>query len=129
MSARREFSRDVRAAALRRCQDDKGILRCEKCHLALKAGGFAFDHVRPDGLLGKPTLDNCMVLCTACHSEKTRLHDVPAIAKAKRREADHFGINTPSRNPIRSRGFDKAPRRIKRSASELARMEASNVSR
>lgn len=124
---RREFSKAVRAAAMKRCTDDKGIPRCEECHLALKAGGFAFDHDRADGLLGEPTLANCRVLCTACHSTKTREHDVPAIARAKRLEASHLAINTPSRNPLRSRGFSPAPKRIRRTAAELARMRGRNA--
>jgi 5-methylcytosine-specific restriction protein A len=108
---RREFPKSVRVEALKRCQDDKGIPRCEGCGAALKAGAFAFDHRNPDALTGEPTLSNCQVLCTVvCHPEKTR-SDVAVIAKAKRREADHLGVrNTPSR-PIgrRPRKLPKNP--------------------
>ena len=45
---RREFSRDVRAAALKRCMDGKGTPRCEGCYVALKAGAFAFDRFLGD---------------------------------------------------------------------------------
>lgn len=103
---RREFSRDVRAGAFKRCMDGRGTPRCEGCYAALKAGSFAFDHIRADGLLGEPTLANCQVLCTDCHSAKTREHDVPAIARSKAREASHLGIKRPK---MRGAGFRRAP--------------------
>ncbi len=44
-----------------------------------------------DALGGEPTLGNCEALCAACHGEKTRKQDVPAIAKTKRIHAKHIG--------------------------------------
>ncbi|MGQ3671836.1 HNH endonuclease [Xanthobacter sp. TB0136] len=41
---------------------------------------------------GEPTLDNCQVLCRACHGEKTFKKDVPTIAKAKRIRDRNIGI-------------------------------------
>jgi hypothetical protein len=103
-----EFSRATRVAALKRCTDEQGVPRCETCHLALKANGYAFDHVIPDQLGGQATFRNCAVLCTACHTAKTGTVDVPAIAKAKRREARHLGVATPPRSKIQGPGFVKA---------------------
>jgi 5-methylcytosine-specific restriction endonuclease McrA len=79
--SRREFSPKVMVDAFKRANG-----RCEKCTARLSVGKFAYDHIIPDQLGGDPTLDNCQVLCTACHSVKTRTRDVPAIAKAKRQE-------------------------------------------
>lgn len=95
MSARREFSKAVRLAAWDRCAG-----RCEGCGAKLFPGHFQFDHVIADGLGGEPTVENCRVLCSACHGEKTARVDVPAIAKAKRRQAAHIGACTPGRRPM-----------------------------
>lgn len=105
--SRQEFPRAVKAEALKRCMDASGTPRCEGCGVALKAGQYAFDHKRADGLLGKPTLDNCQVLCTgfgSCHDVKTRV-DTSTIAQAKRREAKHFLIDGPTSAEIQSAGF------------------------
>jgi 5-methylcytosine-specific restriction endonuclease McrA len=83
---RREFSTKIKAAAFQRAN-----LHCEKCTAPLYAGKFAYDHVIADAMGGKPTLDNCEVLCVACHSEKTCELDIPRIAKAKRQSARHHG--------------------------------------
>lgn len=88
---RREFSSKIKVAAFRRADG-----RCEKCSVRLSVGKFAYDHRIPDAMGGEPTLDNCEVLCTACHSAKTRTVDVPRIAKARRQAAKHIGIKRPS---------------------------------
>jgi 5-methylcytosine-specific restriction enzyme A len=88
--SRKEFSTSVKVAAWKRC----GGL-CEECGDLLKPGRFQYDHDNPDGLTGEPTLDNCVVRCTPCHSEKTK-QDVANIAKAKRREAKALGIRKKS---------------------------------
>lgn len=87
--ARREFPKAVKVAAVKRATKD-GKLFCEGCG-SLVTGRFEIDHIRADGLLGEPTLENARVLCTVCHKEKTK-SDVGAIAKAKRVEAKHLGI-------------------------------------
>ncbi len=96
---RREFSTKVKAAAFQRSGG-----ACEQCTAKLYVGKFHFDHRIADGLNGEPTLANCVVLCLACHSEKTAKHDVPAIARAKRREARHIGAVRSSRPMPGSRG-------------------------
>jgi hypothetical protein len=42
-------------------------------------------------------LENCVVLCIACHKEKTATKDVPAIAKTKRIQDQQRGIRKPNR--------------------------------
>jgi 5-methylcytosine-specific restriction protein A len=95
---RQEFSTKTRREALERC---KG--HCEGCGATLWQKARHFDHDIADGLGGEPTLENCKVLCVPCHDDKTRKHDVPRIAKAKRVYAKHNGI------AIKSRGFAKRP--------------------
>lgn len=92
--SRREFSKQVKRDAFMRAA---GKCEGESCGARLTLGKFHYDHVIPDGLGGEPTLDNCAVLCTACHSVKTRKQDVPAIAKAKRVSDRHLGIRKPSK--------------------------------
>ena len=91
---RREFPAKVMVAAFERAKD-----HCESCGARLTTGKFHYDHVIPDAMGGQPTLENCAVLCTVCHSEKTRTRDVPAIAKVKRIRAKHIGAKQPSRFP------------------------------
>lgn len=97
--SRKEFPAAVKRAALARAAG-----YCEGCPhppSKLHKGKYHFDHVIPDGLTGVPTLDNCKVLCTVCHAEKTR-NDVGMIAKAKRVEAVQNGTKAET-----SRGFPK----------------------
>ena len=89
---RREFPARIKVAAFQRAQG-----ACEGCGARLSVGKYHYDHDTPDGLGGAPTLENCKVLCTVCHSTKTRTGDVPAIAKAKRREARHLGARVSAR--------------------------------
>lgn len=87
---RQEFPVSVRKAALARCAG-----HCEDCGRELTGGpkdSPQYDHDIPDGLGGKPTLDNCVVRCPPCHLVKTTTRDVPAIAKAKRIEAKRLGL-------------------------------------
>lgn len=95
MRQRREFPTKVKVAAFQRAAG-----RCENCTAHLIAGKFEYDHRLADGLGGEPTLDNCVVLCRACHSAKTATHDVPMIAKSKRVHAKHIGARQPSRHVI-----------------------------
>lgn len=86
---RREFPARVKVAAYERAKGS-----CEGCGARLTVGKFAYDHINPDGLTGEPTLENCKVLCTPCHSTKT-VRDVADIARAKRRQARHLGVRKP----------------------------------
>lgn len=99
--ARKEFSKSVKVAALKRAMVN-GIIRCEECHCEAKRPEI--HHVNPDALTGEPTLENAMVLCRDCHREKTSAQ-APIIAKAKRREARQLGIR--KRPQLKSAGFPK----------------------
>jgi 5-methylcytosine-specific restriction protein A len=92
---RQEFPARVKALALKRCMDDEGIPRCEKCDAPLKAANTNYDHDTPDGLGGAPVLENCKVLCKTCHLEKTHGSDNPRMQKADRVRKKHFGIKKP----------------------------------
>lgn len=98
--SRREFPKSVKVAAFKRCAG-----RCEKCTAALTPGKFAYDHVIADALGGEPILSNCQVLCDACHGPKTAKEDIPAAAKAKRREAAHVGAVAAPAKQISSAPF------------------------
>jgi 5-methylcytosine-specific restriction enzyme A len=87
---RREFSNYVKAQAAIRANG-----KCEECGTRLLTGGYHYDHRIPDAMGGRPDEENCQVLCKSCHGLKTTKADVPQIAKAKRRERNHFGIKRP----------------------------------
>lgn len=89
---RREFSKSVKRDAFLRAN---GYCEGEGCGARLTVGKFAYDHRIPDGLGGEPTLENCQVLCAACHKEKTGKRDVSTIAKAKRIKDREIGIRKP----------------------------------
>ncbi len=92
---REEFKKGVTLAAWQRANG-----HCEKCTAKLFPGKFHFDHRIPCGIGGEATLENCQVLCLACHDVKTRKEDIPLIAKAKRVWADHIGAKAPSKRPM-----------------------------
>lgn len=89
MRERTEFSQKTKAEAALRA---KG--KC-KCTARLFVGNIFYDHIVPDAMGGDNSLGNCQVLCRACHDNKTRKHDVPDIAKAKRRFRNANGIKKP----------------------------------
>ena len=100
---RHEFSAKTKAQAFTRaagfCEgnivDEHGSTA--RCSARLTVGKFAYDHIIAEGLTGgKPTLENCAVLCLPCHTAKTR-RDVSYIAKAKRVEKKHLGIRKKSK--------------------------------
>ncbi len=87
---RREFPVKVKLAAYERCQKD-GKPHCEACGLRI-VGVPEYDHDKPDGLGGEPTLENCAVLCGKCHRIKTHEEDRPIMAKADRQKKSAAGI-------------------------------------
>jgi hypothetical protein len=97
---RREFSAKVRTAVIKRATRND-VAYCEKCSAMAKR--FQIDHVRPDGLLGEPTIENAMLICQPCWEEKNP-KDASSIAQAKRREAKHIGADKP-KGDIKSAGF------------------------
>ena len=88
-------------------------MRCEECGVAIKLGGGEVHHIRPDGLTidkSRPlTAKDGLLLCCgpgSCHARHTA-SDIPAIAKAKRRQAYHLGSKRAPRAKIANRGFPK----------------------
>lgn len=75
---RREFPASVRNAVRERSQ---GV--CEWAGGACDQIAVEIDHVIPDALGGKPTLENAAHLCAGHHASKTAL-DTKMIAKADR---------------------------------------------
>jgi 5-methylcytosine-specific restriction endonuclease McrA len=103
---RREFNKHVKREAFMRAGGQcEGQPYGERCGVKLTLGKYHYDHVIPDGLGGEPVIENCAVLCLACHKDKTATKDVPAIAKTKRIQDRQKGIKRP--RSIRSwRRFD-----------------------
>lgn len=94
---RREFSKQVRRDAFLRAngQCEGKPYGNERCPCKLQVGRFHYDHDIPDALGGEPALENCVVLCIACHRDKTGKQDIPAIAKTKRIQDRERGIRKP----------------------------------
>jgi 5-methylcytosine-specific restriction enzyme A len=97
---RTEFSATIRQQAWKRSNG-----RCEHpgCGIKIQVGKFHFDHIQPDGLGGKPVLENCQVLCLFHHEEKTTQHDNPIMTKADNQRKAHLGLKP------KGRGFPKPP--------------------
>ena len=107
--ARREFPARVKVSVIKRATRGKAVY-CEKCGALAKR--WQIDHIRPDGLLGEPVIENAMLICEPCWQEKNP-KDTKTIAKAKRREAKNIGAVKP-KGQIQNRGFVKAekPERV-----------------
>jgi hypothetical protein len=111
---RREFPKAVRVAVIRRATRHS-VVYCEECKLPAKK--FQIDHVRADGLLGEPTIENAKLLCEICYLDKNP-RDARDIAEAKRREAFHLGATPAPAREIRSAGFRRTQRVIDRAMSD-----------
>lgn len=108
------FPHSVKADALIRADG-----RCEgitetgfRCEAVVPRDGRVFDHIIADRAGGRPTLENCQVLCKLCDRIKFRV-DITVIAKVRRQERTHVVGRTCSRRPVpggrtdyRSQGFD-----------------------
>lgn len=113
MTGRVEFDKAVKQAILRRAMRDNR-LHCEECGCDLTGKAVEIDHIIPEAIVRpvnptkRLTPDDGMLLGRdCCHRspDGKTARDMEAIARAKRREADHFGI----RSKLSSRGFRKAP--------------------
>lgn len=88
---RREFPTKVKVSAF-----DRSGGKCEHCGIAIRPGnGPNYDHRVMDAIGGEPTLENCQVLCRACHGLKTNTEDIPKAAKSKRVRACHINAEKP----------------------------------
>lgn len=79
------------------------------CHICgVKIDGvrevFEIEHVVAYALTRDNSDENLRPAHKRCHEVKTRQEDVPAIAKAKRREAKHTGAARPA-GKLKGRGF------------------------
>lgn len=101
--ARREFPTKVKVAVIKRATVDS-VIFCEKCGGLAKR--FQIDHVIADALGGEPVLENAMLICEACYSEKNP-KDTTLAAKVKRVEARHIGAKKTTGPRLMSRGFEK----------------------
>lgn len=118
--ARREFTKAVKAQIVTRAMTPDGQIACEGCGLILGRKPYNIDHTIPTALIvekRKLTAEDGKLLGKeCCHDPKTRLVDVPAIAKAKRNEAKNMGITRPAQS-IQSAPFarsEKASRKANR---------------
>lgn len=117
----RIFGNKVRRAALERAAG-----RCEasgpfynrpfddRCTIALVPKGYQFDHFFRWADGGESTLENCRVVCLACHDWKTRNIDTPWAAKSKRigRQDGPVELRRKPRVTIRSRPSVWAKRKM-----------------
>jgi 5-methylcytosine-specific restriction endonuclease McrA len=95
---RREFSAKVKLAAWTRCSGN-----CEGCGRKI-VGLPEYDHDKPDGLGGEPTLENCKVLCGMCHRIKTHQYDNPRMTKADNQKKSAANIKRKYKWPKRKFG-------------------------
>lgn len=94
---RKEFSKKIKLEAYQR---SGGNCENPECGTRLYPTKFHYDHVNPDAMGGEPTLENCRVLCTACHGRKTGEQDIPTIAKSNRQRANHLGLKVKRGPPM-----------------------------
>lgn len=100
--ARRSFTDAQRCAVLRAYN-----AKCAGCAADLRHVRWDIDHRIALELGGRHEIANWQPLCVdPCHRLKTK-KDVKAIAKSRRIRKREAG-ETITRNPIRSRGFDKS---------------------
>jgi 5-methylcytosine-specific restriction endonuclease McrA len=105
---RRNFSRAVKVAVVKRCTRD-GIVYCEKCGAIAKK--FQIDHVIADALGGEPVISNAELICEPCYQVKNP-QDTTLAAKVKRIEAKHIGVEMP-KVKIPKRTKNEKPKRDK----------------
>jgi 5-methylcytosine-specific restriction protein A len=74
----------------------------KRCSTIVTKGRFEADHHLEDRLGGKPTFENCKILCTDHHKIKTAQNS-GLIAKVRRQEAKDLRVVPPSPNPVAQR--------------------------
>lgn len=96
MTRRRHIGERERVAIF---QAANGV--CHLCNGKIQAGqAWEVSHDIPLELGGADDASNMLPAHKKCHRHHTATVDIPAIAKAKRREARHIGAKPPSRNPL-----------------------------
>jgi 5-methylcytosine-specific restriction protein A len=112
--SRKEFPKAVRVAVIKRATHrvegtNEDVQICENPTCRAIAKRFQIDHIDPDGLTGKPVIENAMLICEPCWKIKNPI-DTSNIAKAKRREAIALGAKQPS-GKLQGPQFPKKPAR------------------
>ena len=105
---RREFTPAQQTQIRQRAMGANGRIYCEGCGMDITGKAADIDHTTAEGLLlenakkaRRLTIEDGKLLGKACcHDPKSHKHDIPAIAKAKRREAKHYGIKPRTSRPI-----------------------------
>jgi 5-methylcytosine-specific restriction enzyme A len=103
---RQEFSRKVKRERLdyvKAKNPEHPFGRCEGCGVVLQRGRYHADHHLPDWMGGKPTFENCRILCVVCHEVKTS-EEATVRAKSNRIRDKWNGVMQ-ARTKIHSRGF------------------------
>ncbi len=96
MSERRRWSTTARVRIFLAAEG-----QCHVCGGRIAVGDrWELSHLVPLELGGPDTEENLRPAHYRCHRDLTARVDVPAIAKAKRRQAAHIGACTPSRRPM-----------------------------
>lgn len=96
MSKRRTWSERQRLALFLKHEG-----RCHLCGGKITPGEkWEVSHEIPLELGGADDDENCKPAHFKCHRVHTAEVDIPAIAKAKRRQARHLGAKPPSRRPL-----------------------------
>lgn len=72
--------------------DKRAAGRCEDCGGQLKPGKYQHDHIKPKGMGGLNTLENCRVRCIRCHLIKTLEEDMPPMRKADKQAKVKKGL-------------------------------------
>lgn len=92
--------------------------RCAKCAEKVALDGYQIDHIQPLSALGTHELANWQLLCTYCHTGKTKRDNFEAKKSARLRgEAGQQkrrrerGSSIKGRSEIKSRGFNKTKSR------------------
>ena len=83
--------------------------RCAKCSEKVKLGEYQIDHIQRIDALGKHELENWQLLCTPCHSGKTKVDNREAKKGARVRGEKGQRARREKRDTplILSRGFSR----------------------
>lgn len=102
---RRNFTLAVKKRRLAYATGKDGVIRCEGCGDQVRRGKYEFDHHLADWLGGKPTFENCRLLCKEkCHKSKSST-DKKLSAKSNRVQAKDQGLKAAPQKKIQSRPF------------------------
>lgn len=105
-------ARDV-AAVFIKCE-----ARCAACREKVKLGEYQIDHIQRLDALGAHEIANWQLLCTSCHTAKTKIDNREAKKSARLRgetgqqkRRRERGPSLRSSGKLQSRGFDERRRK------------------